>query len=144
MCGSAFHASVVEREPKLVSVVCRGELDISTTESFEEAIELALSLHPVHLFVDASRLSFMSIDALGYVLDLTARCARLGIGLGLELGPATWRVVDHLRPDEAAQLRGCREPGSAIAEVSRVCDDPLEAARGSGQLFTRGAAPSPS
>lgn len=140
MCSAAFHVSVVRREPELISIVCRGELDIATMESFEEAIESAVRLHPDHLFLDASSLSFMSLDALGYIVDLIVRCARLSIEVGLALGPPTWRAVAYLDPDESLQL--LVRSDSAPPGVSRVCDK-LQG-RGVGPLFTRGAAPSPS
>lgn len=145
MSAAAFHVSVVRFEPELISVVCRGELDIATMGSFEEVIEPAFNHHPDFLLIDASKVSFMSIDALGYLIGLTARCRRESVGLGLDLSAAAWRLIGHLRPDEALQVRASRALGSPGAADPRACENSLRAAGGStGPPFLRGRASSPS
>jgi anti-anti-sigma factor len=143
MCVAAFHVSVSNQVPDVVSVRCRGELDIATIGRFQEAIETAVAERPDRLVLDVSGASFTSIDALGYLVELTLHCRRLRIGVDLDLTPSAWRVVDYLRPDEALRLQSCRFSCHVHRRVPRLCHNPLEAARGRGPLFARASAPSP-
>ena len=139
MCMAAFHVAVSNQVPDVVCVRCRGDLDIATIGRFQEAIETAVAERPERLLLDVSAASFTSIDALGYLVELTLHCSNLRIGVDLDLSPSAWRVVDYLRPHEALRLRSCRF--SCVHErVSKLCHRSLEAARGGGPLFARASA----
>lgn len=134
---AAFHVSVCNPVPDVVSVHCEGELDIATIGRFQEAIETAVAERPDRLVIDVSGASFTSIDTLGYLVELTLHCKQLRIGVDLDLSRSAWKVVDYLEPDEARRLRSCRASGRVQERASRLCHNPLEGARGEGPLFAR-------
>lgn len=122
-------------------IECSGELDISTVDKLEDAIDNCFSDDaPASLYVDLSPVSFFGAAGVMLLVRTAHRCRDLGIDLRVSVAPIAWRVLEIVGMDELASLgakitradvpygrrrahgtKGESRPGSSWSR--QLCDD---------------------
>ena len=98
-----------------VTVDVTDELDIATTPALRRDVEQVLAGRPQTLVVDLSACSFVGVDALGVLVDLTADARRQGTTLALVgLNPVARQAIALLDLDDALRY-GSPRPAEARA-----------------------------
>lgn len=81
-------------EGDATTVVCKGELDISTAGRLRESVAEALEARPRRLFLDCSGVSFLSAAGITALVEAVDRARRNGVDLELSLSKKARRVLD--------------------------------------------------
>jgi anti-sigma B factor antagonist len=81
-------------EDGLSTIVCRGELDVSTSNKLREAVSIALERAPTTLKLDCNGVRFLSAAGITVLVDSLVECRAAGTKLDLELSTQARRVLD--------------------------------------------------
>jgi anti-anti-sigma regulatory factor len=90
---SEFLVTTQRRGPTM-TVICSGELDVSTCGKLNDAIELALDDEPSHLIFDGRGISLLTTSGITTLFGLVIACKERDIALELKLSRHARQILD--------------------------------------------------
>ncbi|MGH2794035.1 MAG: STAS domain-containing protein [Actinomycetota bacterium] len=90
--GAAFHTKL-EHDEDAWTLICGGELDVSTAQQLEEACDLCGGLRPRSLHIDGRDLTFIDSAGVTALIRCAHRCNEDGIELSVEVSDQVREVL---------------------------------------------------
>lgn len=94
-------------------IVCKGELDISTSGKLRDALSIAYDHSPARIELDCNGVSLLSAAGITVLVEAVLDSKERGIELGLELSTQARRVLDVV----GLWWLGIVEDGVAVEEA---------------------------
>ena len=82
------------RHEGLALIVCRGEFDMTTAESFRDVVDSTIAHEPAELYVDCSHVTFIDSVGMRALLHTSERCRDEGIVMTADLSRPVLRLFD--------------------------------------------------
>lgn len=110
MSDNAFEVTTSSRDGR-ATVVCRGELDVTTMSLLDDAVATAVDARPSAIHLDCSGVTFIESGGFDELIELVDKCRATGVSLEISFNARARRLLrvlglnEDLLPRETERLR---------------------------------------